>query len=133
MRKAAFSNWLTNGVTRLCGIRNPSQDMLAKAGLDIGKITEVDYSGQGSRKAEQSGDAISDSQAKRLWAIARGKGWTEVQVKVLLEGFTIAHTAEIPRSKYDTIIKVVEAPPAPEIIAEAKAREGGNGKKEGSA
>jgi len=130
VRKAAFSNWITNGVTRLCGIRNPSEEMLKKAGLDIAKITVVDYSGQGSRTAEQASGVISEAQAKRLWAIARGKGWEQVHVSILLESFEIAHTADILRSKYEGIIKVLEQAPPAEIVAEAKNR--ADGKKEAS-
>lgn len=123
IKKSAMTNWTVNFVTRVAGIRDPDPESLRAAGLDATKITVVDYSGQGSRTAERSGEAISEAQSKRLWAIARGKGWSEGQVKVLLEGFEIAHTAEIPRSKYDGIIKVVEQAPPAEVVAEAKHRE----------
>ena len=122
IRKAAFSNWITNGVTRLCGIRNPSEEMLTKAGLTIAKITVVDYSGQGSRTAETSSGAISEAQAKRLWAIARGHGWEQVHVQILLESYEIKHTAEIPRSKYQAVINTLEGPVPDVIVAEAKNR-----------
>ena len=83
----------------------------------------VDYSGQGSRTAETSTAAISEAQAKRLWAIARPKGWSQVHVQILLESFEIAHTADIPRSKYEGIIKTLEQAPPAEILTEAKNRE----------
>ena len=31
IRKASFSNWLVNAVTRLAGIRNPTQELLQQA------------------------------------------------------------------------------------------------------
>lgn len=123
IRKAAFSNFLVNGIARLIGIRNPTPTMLQGAGLDVTKITAPDYSGQGSRRAEQSHDAISEAQAKRFWAISRGKGWTQEQIRVLLEGFEIKSTNDIPRSKYEALCKIVDEPVPAEINAEAQNRE----------
>ncbi|MDP3937581.1 MAG: hypothetical protein Q8R92_05530 [Deltaproteobacteria bacterium] len=112
IRKAAFSNWITNGVTRLCGIRNPSEEMLKKAGLDIAKITVVDYSGQGSRTAEQSTDVISEAMAKRWFAIARQNKWTDGQMKALLTSVNIESSRMIKRNEYDELVAMVsKAPP----------------------
>jgi len=43
VRKAAFSNWLVNGVTRLIGLRNPSEPLLVQAGLAPDQIRRIDY------------------------------------------------------------------------------------------
>ena len=131
IKKSAMTNWTVNFVTRIAGIRDPDPGSLKAAGLEAAKITVVDYSGQGSRTAETSTAAISDAQAKRLWAIARGKGWEQVHVSILLESFEIAHTADIPRSKYEGIIKTLEQAVPDVIVAEAKNR--ADGKKEGAA
>lgn len=41
--KASVTNAIANGVTRILGIRNASWAMLKEAGLDIDKISKVDY------------------------------------------------------------------------------------------
>jgi len=43
VKKAAYTNCIGNGVNRILGIRNLDWDDLAEAGLDINKITSVDY------------------------------------------------------------------------------------------
>jgi hypothetical protein len=114
IRKAAFSNWLINGITRLAGIRNPTPELLAKAGLNPERIGKIDYSGQASRTAEQATDTISEAQQKRLWAIAREHGWDQEQVKALLQARGIESTKDIKRAHYDKIIEALEqAPPKP--------------------
>jgi hypothetical protein len=47
VEKAAYTNLLGNGITRLLGIRNMSYDDLAAVGLDISKIRKVEYKRKG--------------------------------------------------------------------------------------
>jgi hypothetical protein len=49
---------------------------------------------------------ISEAQAKRFFAIAKGAGKTDVEIKAhLKEALNIEHTADIPKDKYDAIVK----------------------------
>jgi hypothetical protein len=49
---------------------------------------------------------ITESQAKRLWAIAKNElKLTESDVRSILAGFNLEKTAEIPSSQYDKIIQ----------------------------
>lgn len=52
VRKAAFTNLIGNGVTRLLGIRNLTYDDLASAGINVGEITRVDYKKKGESKTK---------------------------------------------------------------------------------
>jgi hypothetical protein len=52
VKKAALTNTIGNGVTRILGIRNLSWDDLKEAGLDVSKIGKVEYT-----KPEMSGEA----------------------------------------------------------------------------
>lgn len=54
---------------------------------------------------------ISDGQAKRLYAIARGSGWTEEQVHELLAAHGYASAKEVQLGRYDDLINAVKAAP----------------------
>jgi len=102
IRKAAFSNWLVNGVTRLAGIRNPTIEMLSKAGLNPSKITGIDYSKR--RAPEDDALVISDAQRKRLWAICKEQHISEETTRVYLhDKYDLKSTSEIKRKDYDAI------------------------------
>ncbi len=108
IRKAAFSNWLVNGITRLAGIRNPTSEMLQKAGLDPNKIEVIDYSGRKTPEAEQG--TISDAQGKRLWAICKSQNVGEEALRVhLLDNYDLKSSKDIKRRDYDTIIAWAQA------------------------
>mgnify|MGYP001607814894 FL=1 len=108
IRKSALSNWITNGVTRLAGIRNPSTELLRKAGLDPSKIQTIDYSGR--RTPEQDSQIISEAQRKRLWAISKASGTSDEQMRVwLFDTYEIKSSGDIPRGKYDEIVAKIQA------------------------
>lgn len=53
-------------------------------------------------------EPISEAQAKRLWAITKGSGWTQNDLKELLDkGFGVSSTKDIKRKDYETICNVV--------------------------
>jgi len=106
IRKAAFSNWIVNAVTRLAGIRNPTVEMLTKAGLKAQAILVIDYSGR--RTPEQEGQVISEAQGKRLWAIARANDVSEEHLRGLLKSFGIESIKDIKRKDYDEIVKQID-------------------------
>ena len=107
IRKSAFSNWLVNAITRLAGIRNPSPDLLSRAGLNPERVGRIDYSGR--RTPEQEGAVVSEAQRKRLWAIARQRVVEEPRIaKYLKEKYGIESTSEIKRRDYDAVVAWVE-------------------------
>jgi hypothetical protein len=52
---------------------------------------------------------ISEKQQKRLFAIAKGAGWTTETLKTRLQSYGYAHTRDIPVAHYDDIIADLEA------------------------
>jgi hypothetical protein len=62
-------------------------------------------------KPSAGGDTISEPQQKRLFAIAKGKGWTDAQMHAAYGRFGITHTREIKRADYDDIVAFFEAGP----------------------
>ncbi len=101
IRKSAFSNWEVNAVTRLAGLRKPSPALLTAAGLDLNKITGVNYSGQ--KTAEASDEVISDGMRKRLWAICKNKSVNETVLKGYLGHLGYESTSAILKRHYDEI------------------------------
>lgn len=57
--KSAYTNLIGNGITRLLGIRNLTYDDLAEAGIDVQKITKVEY--KSKVKTPQSKSATTAS------------------------------------------------------------------------
>lgn len=53
---AAMSNMIVNGVSRLIGIRNPSEEQLKAAGLDLTKVQTVKYEGEVSKEESGKGE-----------------------------------------------------------------------------
>jgi phage recombination protein Bet len=62
---------------------------------------------------------ISEAQRKRMFAIAKTHGWSHDDVKdMLVQGYGIQSTRDIPTEKYDEIIKQLEADTSGEAPAE---------------
>jgi len=128
VRMAALTNLLGNGITRLLGIRNLSYvDLEVYAGITKDMVSTVDYKGKGKDKpplqepGKKNDDPtkISEAQAKRFFAIAKGAGKTDVEIKAhLKETLNIEHTADIPKDKYDAIVKWGETKAEREVGAE---------------
>lgn len=97
VKKAAFTNCLANGITRLLGIRNLTWEELGEAGITRDKVTTVDY---GSSKTERTG-TISEAQRKRWYAIAKKTGWNQDEMKEYLATIGIESSKEIPVDKYE--------------------------------
>lgn len=110
VKKSAQTNWIVNAVSRLAGIRDPSEETLKDAGLNVEKIPTIDY--DDTRTAEQSANVITTAQRGRLWAIMKSKKVTEDQVKkLLIEKYQITSgsTGEIKRKDYEAICAWAEA------------------------
>ena len=52
---------------------------------------------------------ITEGQRKRLFAIAREKGWSETALRDLVGSHGFEHTSEITRKAYDAIVQDIEA------------------------
>jgi len=108
IRKAAFSNWLVNGVTRLAGIRNPTPDMLVKAGLKPDKVGKITYGGP--KTPEQEQDLISDPQVKRLYALMnKAKVPNERVGAQILQHLGAKSFNQIKKKDYEKLCAWVEA------------------------
>lgn len=104
IRKAAYSNMVVNGVTRILGIRNLTWEQVRSGGVDQNKAAKVNYA-----KGGNGGGRISDAQAKRFFAICKQSGKTEDQIKeYLLANYKIETSKEIKTSDYETICKWAE-------------------------
>ena len=102
IRKAGFSNWLVNAVTRLAGIRNPTEAMLQKAGLKPEAIQRIKY-GEAKTPEAESGK-ISDAQGKRLWALCKENNVSEVALRAYMsENYKLLSINDIPRGQYNQI------------------------------
>jgi hypothetical protein len=120
VRMSALTNLLGNGITRLLGIRNLSyDDLLAFAGIKKEDISKVDYKGKGGdkpplkepgKKADTQADPlkISEAQKKRFYAIAKGTGFSDEEIKAHLATLSIEHTADILKTQYDDLCKWAE-------------------------
>lgn len=66
----------------------------------------------GASPRPQTGNPISEAQAKRFYAIARGVGWLDEDLHMWLrERWGYASDRDIPRSQYDEIVAAAQAGP----------------------
>jgi hypothetical protein len=115
VKKAALTNLLGNGITRILGLRNLTyEDLQEYAGITQDQIQKVEYKSKGDKKestpvGSHGADCISDAQRKRLFAIYKGAGKTDAEVKkYLLDTFKVESSNDIPKSKYEEICKWAE-------------------------
>lgn len=102
IRKSAFSNWLVNGITRLAGIRNPTPELFAKAGLDVSKIPGISYSGNTSESAGQG--LVTEAQRKRFYAKTQSSGIPEDVLKQhMKDTWGYSSSKEIKKKDYDAV------------------------------
>ena len=60
--------------------------------------------------AAANGPVISENQGKRFYAIAKGKGMTDQDMKdILMYECGVEHSRDIPRDRYDAVIEAVQA------------------------
>lgn len=101
IRKAALANWEVRAVTALLGLGNMLSADLEKNGVPVKDIASFEFRGgdKGPKK-----DTISEAQAKRLYTIAHGNGWTDPQIKEILEKKGFKSSLEIPWKKYEEVV-----------------------------
>ncbi len=76
---------------------------------------------QPQRKSAATGVVISEPQAKRFYAIAKGSGKSDDEIKAFLKQCGYEKSAEIPRDRYEHICELVKQPlaqhaPGPEKV-----------------
>jgi hypothetical protein len=117
VKMAAMTNLLGNGITRLLGIRNLTyNDLKEFANIDSTQIGKVEYKKNGDKppvaapqkKGEGDPTKISEAQKKRFYAIAKGTGFSDDEIKKHLLALGIEHTADILKSQYDDLCKWAE-------------------------
>lgn len=101
--KAAYSNCVANGITRLLGIRNLTWEQVKAGGIDQNKAAAVKYANGGA-----GGGLISEAQAKRLYAISKGAKKTDEQMKAIMAEYGYASSKEIKKEHYEDICKRAE-------------------------
>lgn len=120
VKMAAMTNLLGNGITRLLGIRNLTYaDLEAFAGIKQDQIGKVEYKNKNAgkppvtepqKKDVQADPAkISEAQKKRFYAIGKGSGKSDDEIKAHLLALGIEHTADILKSQYDSLCAWAEA------------------------
>lgn len=60
--KSAYTNLIGNGITRLLGIRNLTYDDLAESGIDVSKITKVEYKSKVKTPQSKSAPATTSTE-----------------------------------------------------------------------
>ena len=112
VKKAAYTNLLGNGITRILGLRNLTyEDLKEFAGITKDQIQKVEYKSKKQESAPSTGggDTISEAQRKRFFAISKGSGKTDAEVKAYLKAnYKIETSSEIKRNDYETICKWAE-------------------------
>lgn len=102
--KAAYSNMMVNGITRLLGIRNLTWEVLDGLGVKKDHAAKVEY-----KNGHTDFTLISEAQRKRLFAIAASKKMSEEKLKEHLKTkYGITTSKEIRREFYDDIVLWVE-------------------------
>lgn len=102
VRKAATTNWIVNSVTRLAGLRDPDPKLLYDAGLEVSKITHIDY--RGGKTPQQSNLPISEPQLKRLWAKCK---YAKVTEQAILEKIQAQYELpEMPQSDAEVMAAI---------------------------
>lgn len=103
IKKAAYSNLIVNGVTRVLGIRSLTWDDLAAFNITKEGVAKVEYN-KGATSDPSLVGLISEAQCKRFHAIASKSGWGEQELKDwLLKNYQLDSSKKIPWKKYEEI------------------------------
>jgi hypothetical protein len=116
IRKAALSNFIVNAVTRLAGIRNPTPEMLVKAGLRPELIPAIDYKSHKPAALPTGGPVRVQAITQKTGTGAKG-AWTR---------YTVAFTDGRSGSTFDRTLaeKANEAKTQGAIVVPELAQEG---------
>jgi hypothetical protein len=127
VRKAAYSNFLVNAITRLVGLRGLTWEDVAEG--TKGRITKekatgkIEYkkpveapAGQPSQSQPvqpangRGKEVITDKQRRRMYMIGKSNGWQDDEMREFLkEKYGFGHSSEVTRDVYEEICKRLEA------------------------
>ena len=115
VKKAAYTNCIGNGITRLLGIRNLTYDDLKEAGIDVSKITQVEYKTKGRQKTAPKpanpNEPATEAQLRKMFSMFRQLGlqdseeikdWIRVNMK-----YDIQSSKELTKGQTSEIIDVL--------------------------
>ena len=115
VKKAAYTNCIGNGITRLLGIRNLTYDDLKEAGIDVSKITQVEYKSKGKQKTAPKpanpNEPATEAQLRKMFSMFRQLGlqdseeikdWIRVNMK-----YDIQSSKELTKGQTSEIIDVL--------------------------
>ncbi len=81
IKRKSYTNFLSNAITRLLGIRNLTWDELAKYGISKGGKTSVKYDGGASKAAGTKQSANAEAAAKKPFWTNEWKGKTYINAR----------------------------------------------------
>lgn len=135
VKKAALTNLYGNGITRILGIRNLTWDDLAEfAGITKETVTSIQYKKgpekppisapqskskpdpddafKGSPSPTDDAPLISEKQAGRFYAIAKGAKWEDEALhKWLMDNYGLDSSKKITKAQYENICQIVAQGP----------------------
>lgn len=76
------------------------------------------------RNPAKDGEPVSENQQKRIWGIAKGRNWSQADVREYLMAWGFNSTAQILRGQYDEFCSVMEMFGPQEAIASVKKARG---------
>lgn len=105
IKKAAYSNLLVNGITRVLGIRNLTWADLEAFGIKQSDTAKVEYQ-KGTSGGAVSSDTITEPQQKRIYALCKNVGWLEAEFKEWLKSeYNYDSTSKIKKAQYDDLCR----------------------------
>lgn len=109
----------TNGAHTRASLREAARQQPADVDTETGEIVDGEVSTGGAAPQGDDTRPISENQIKRLFAIARSKGWENDALKDWLQKQAgITSTKEILRHQYDDVIAGIECGPSAALQAE---------------
>ena len=110
IKKAAYSNLMVNGVTRVLGIRSLTWADLEPFNINKESVAKVEYN-KGASSTPGASDFISEAQVKRFYSIAKTCGWADQELKDwLLKEYKLDSATKITwkNKVYENIIIAVQ-------------------------
>jgi len=114
VRSHAHTRAFNRAVSNLVGFGEVSGEEIeywrpeeVTAPIDITKVPPYEGPTEDGEPSKNE-PTISVQQAKRLWAIAKSKGWSDSGIKLLLSQRGYEHGTEVPRRLYNGLVQHVE-------------------------